>query len=142
MSSNVKYFKQVIVFLTITVGFAWGPRAAELVMFESTMCEWCNMWDEEVGVVYAKTTQGKRAPLRRLDINEEWPKAYGEFRNVEYTPTFILVEDGQVIGRIIGYPGESFFWELLSQLLENLPNTQTHACEPGAWAVKVGGVTC
>ena len=76
-----------------------------------------------------------------IDINEEWPKAYGEFRDVEYTPTFILVEDGQVIGRIIGYPGESFFWELLSQLLEKLPDTQTHAC-PGAGVVKAGGGTC
>ena len=142
MNLNVKSFKQVMVFLTITLGFSWGTRAAELVMFESTMCEWCDMWHEEVGVIYAKTTQGKRAPLRRLDIDEEWPKAYGVFKNVEYTPTFLLVEDGQVIGRIIGYPGESFFWELLSQLMEKLPNTQSHACVPEAGVAIAGGGTC
>jgi len=138
----VKSFKLVIVFVTITVGFSWVTRAAELVMFESAMCEWCDMWHEEVGVVYAKTTQGKRAPLRRLDIDEEWPKAYSVFKNVEYTPTFLLVEDGQVIGRIIGYPGESFFWELLSLLLEKLPNTQPHSCVPGVGVAIAGGGTC
>ena len=39
-------------------------------------------------------------------------------RKVLYTPTFILVEGGQEIGRIEGYPGEDFFWGLLKMMLE------------------------
>lgn len=37
-----------------------------------------------------------------------------------YTPTFILLEDGQEVGRIEGYPGEGFFWGLLGKMLEKL----------------------
>ena len=51
-------------------------RCAELVMFESTMCEWCGIWHEEVGVVCSKTSHGQIAPLRRIDINDEDSRAY------------------------------------------------------------------
>lgn len=39
-------------------------------------------------------------------------------RKVVFTPTFILVEDGNERARLEGYPGEDFFWPLLSRLLE------------------------
>ena len=39
-----------------------------------------------------------------------------------FTPTFILVEGGEEIGRIEGYPGEHFFWPMLGQLLKKLPD--------------------
>ena len=137
----MKYFNRALVFLIITAGFAWGVRAAELVMFESTMCEWCETWHEEIGVIYPKTIQGRMAPLRRLDIDDEIPKAYDQFKNIEFTPTFVLVENGRLLGRIIGYPGESFFWELLSQLMEKLSNKSPHACA-GAGTVEVGVEMC
>tara|TARA_B100000686_G_C16664781_1_gene902962 strand:+ start:453 stop:608 length:156 start_codon:yes stop_codon:yes gene_type:complete len=50
---------------------------------------------------------------------------------VGFTPTFILVEEGRAIGRIMGHPGESFFRELLSQFFEKLPNEKSLACVPG-----------
>ena len=33
----------------------------------------------------------------------------------------MLVENGQEVGRIEGYPGDEFFWGLLERLLEQLP---------------------
>ena len=36
---------------------------------------------------------------------------------IRYTPTFVLVEDGQEKARIEGYPGEFFFWPRLENLL-------------------------
>ena len=36
---------------------------------------------------------------------------------IRYTPTFVLVEDGQERARIEGYPGEFFFWPRLENLL-------------------------
>lgn len=95
--------------------------AAELVMFEQRHCEWCEVWDEEIGVVYAKTAEGARAPLRRVDIHEDRPDDLSDIRAGGFTPTFVVVDDGAEIGRITGYPGEDFFWPMLDQILDKLP---------------------
>ena len=34
----------------------------------------------------------------------------------------MLVENGQEVGRIEGYPGDAFFWGLLERLVEQLPS--------------------
>jgi hypothetical protein len=37
------------------------------------------------------------------------------------TPTFVLVHEGEEVGRLRGYPGDEFFWGLLGGMLERLP---------------------
>jgi len=99
-----------------------GPVfATELVMVEETYCHWCERWNEEIGVVYDKTEEGRRAPLRRVDISDPIPDDLTFKSHPNYTPTFILIEDGVEVGRIEGYPGEDFFWPMLGQLLDKLP---------------------
>ena len=110
--------------LLILGALAFSPRsvpAAELVMFESTTCEWCEIWDEEVGVVYDKTSESRIAPLRRVDYHDPRPPELQNLRRIIYTPTFVFMDQGREVGRIVGYPGESNFWELLGGLLEKLP---------------------
>ena len=51
--------------------------AAELVMFEQRGCPWCAAFDREIGPVYAKTPEGARAPLRRVDIDKPLPRDLG-----------------------------------------------------------------
>jgi hypothetical protein len=94
--------------------------AAELVMFESDSCEWCEMWHEEIGVIYAKTTEAGIAPLRRVSIEDPIPGDLEHVRAVHYTPTFVVMEGGEEVGRILGYPGEDFFWGLLDIELKKL----------------------
>ncbi len=98
---------------------AWVPigAAAELVMFESALCEWCEMWHAEIGVVYHKTEEGRAAPLRRVDVHDPRPADLRAARAVVFTPTFVLMSDGAEVGRIVGYPGEDHFWGLLDLLL-------------------------
>ena len=109
-----------LIVIALTV-FAVAPvRAAELLMIEKSSCPWCARWNEEVGVVYEKTEEGRRAPLRRLDIRGEFPEDVVFASRPRVTPTFVLVDGGQEIGRIEGYPGEDFFWGLLGKLLEKL----------------------
>ena len=103
-----------------TLTAASAPDAAELVMFETRTCSWCARWHAEVGVVYAKTAEGKRAPLRRVDLDRARPADLRDLTAVVYTPTFVLMEHGNEAGRILGYPGEDHFWGLLGTLLENL----------------------
>ncbi len=97
-------------------------QAAELVMFESKVCEWCDAWHAEIGPIYPKTDEGKRAPLRKVDIHDHRPPDLDAIESVRFTPTFVLLDDdGQEVGRINGYPGEDFFWGLLSELIAKLP---------------------
>lgn len=119
------HIRFLLLVLVVAAGpFAAGPapaRAAELLMFESETCEWCARWHEEIGPAYGKTRFGRIAPLRRVDIDLPVPAAYSAVRGIAYTPTFVLWHRGRELGRLVGYPGEDFFWPLLEQLLDRLP---------------------
>ena len=125
MRSRLRIFQRIAVgffcALFLLVDQSFPARAAQLIMLEEAGCPWCDMWEEEVGVVYHKTPEGKRAPLRRLDIHKPLPAELKFLVKGRYTPTFVLIENGRDIGRIRGYPGEDFFWGLLGKLLERLP---------------------
>jgi thioredoxin-related protein len=94
--------------------------AAQLIMVEEEGCEWCEVWDEEVGSIYKLTAEGKKLPLIRKDIDQISESGYNLKSSVHYTPTFIIVEDNTEVGRISGYPGESFFWEMLGQIIKEV----------------------
>ena len=100
--------------------------AAELVMFNSFNCSWCKSWEEEVGIIYHQTPQGIRFPIRRLNVDNR--SAWGIKVPIVYTPTFILLKEGEEVGRITGYPGEEHFWALLDQLLKKISEPETYRC--------------
>jgi len=107
----------------LLAGLLWAApsQAAELIMMEQPGCVWCKRWNEEIGVAYPKTDEGRRAPLRRVDITDRWPDDLNGILKERLTPTFVLVENGVEIDRLRGYPGEHFFWPLLASMLEKLP---------------------
>lgn len=98
-----------------------GDARTELVMFEQENCEWCEAWSREIGPIYPLTTEGRRAPIRRVDIHDPIPDDLADVEGSRFTPTFVLVHDGQEVGRIRGYPGEDFFWGLLDRMMQKLP---------------------
>lgn len=106
--------------LISTLVFSQNARAAELVMFESSVCEWCDRWHEEIGSIYPKTPEGKCAPLRQIDIGGERPAYLSEIAPTRFTPTFVVVEEGREVGRLVGYAGEDFFWYLLAEQLKKI----------------------
>jgi thioredoxin-related protein len=95
--------------------------AAELLVFEQPGCPWCARFDAEIAPAWSKTAEGKRAPLRRVDITEPWPDDLTHIRKERFTPTFVLLDDGKEIGRLRGYVGDEFFWYLIGELLDQLP---------------------
>ncbi len=107
------------VFAGMLLLFSAQAQAVELVMFESVGCEWCETWDEEIGTAYDKTSEARVAPLRRVDIDDERPEDLQSLQGLMFTPTFIVMSEGKEVGRIIGYPGEEFFWQLLDEILAN-----------------------
>ena len=101
-------------------------QAAELVMVEQAGCIYCARWDAQIAPKYPKTDEGRRAPLRRVDLHK-LPDDIAFTSRPVFTPTFVLVEDGRELGRIEGYAGEDFFWFLLAQLLESHPDATREA---------------
>ena len=97
-----------------------NARAAELVMFEQAGCVWCESFNREIAPVYGKTDEGRRAPLRRVDIANPVPQELAFIDVEKLTPLFVLVDNGREIGRIRGYPGEDNFWGLLGALIKKL----------------------
>ena len=94
-----------------------APAETRLMMVDEPGCPYCAQWEAEVGDAYARTDEGRRAPLMRVDIRDLTHD--GALAGpVLYTPTFVLLVDGREAGRIEGYPGEDFFWGLLGQLLD------------------------
>jgi len=105
--------------LTVLVVLISSPvLAADLVMVEAPGCVYCIEWKKTIGPIYPKTQAGQFAPLITVDKSEPAPFAGGYTTPIVFTPTFILVDDNQEIGRIQGYPGEDFFWALLEQMLQ------------------------
>lgn len=102
------------------LSLAGPPLRAEmqLIMAEEAGCIWCARWNKEIAPIYPKSPEGQAAPLRRIDIHDPLPDDIAVESRLTYTPTFVLVRDGQELARIEGYPGEDFFWGLLGRMLE------------------------
>ena len=114
-----------------------SASAAELLMFEHPGCPWCKRWTEEVGVAYPKTAEGRRAPLRRLDVSEAGRSGVALAAPVVVSPTFVLVDNGREVGRITGYPGPDFFWSLFTELLAKLPTKPTGFVSPTPFSTSI-----
>lgn len=120
---------RVLLALVLALSVPAGATAAELVMFWQKGCVWCDRFDRDVAPAYEKTAEGKRAPLRRVDIAKPIPGDLAFIRRERFTPVFVLIEDGREFGRIRGYPGDTFFWGLLANLLERLDRGEAAPAE-------------
>ena len=120
-SQTRKFCSRIALVAVISV-FAALPsaRAAELIVFEQAGCVWCETFDREIAPIYPKTVEGQRAPLRRVNIDHTLPSDLAFLETERLAPLFVLVEKGQEIGRIRGYPGEDHFWGLLGALIRKL----------------------
>ncbi len=94
------------------------PKGLALVMFEQPGCPYCAAWNRDVAPTYPKTDEGRAAPLYRRNIHDPIPAGMKLTVPPQFTPTFVLLENGQEVGRIQGYPGADFFWALLDELLK------------------------
>ena len=94
-----------------------AARAADLLVFVRDGCPWCARFEAEIAPIYGKTTEGACAHLRYIDIAAPRPAGVAA---IVYTPTFVVVEDGREVGRVTGYPGQDFFWDMLDRELAKL----------------------
>lgn len=94
-------------------------------MFDQVGCDWCETFNREIAPIYPKTAEGRRAPLRRVNIDQSIPPDLAFIMIERIAPLFVLVANGREIGRIRGYPGEDHFWGLLGVLIKKLDNPGT-----------------
>ena len=124
--NNSAYSKLLsLLVLAGTMFIAAEAHAAELVLFERAGCAWCAAFDREIAPIYDKTDEGKRAPLRRVNLDAPPPADLSAIEVERLTPVFVLVDNGREIGRIRGYPGEDHFWGLLGALIAKLDKTDS-----------------
>jgi hypothetical protein len=118
---GIEFFALAALAGAILIAISVIPAAAaELVMFERPGCAWCQAFDREIAPIYAKTDEGRRAPLRRVALDEALPPDLAFVAVERLAPVFVLVDKGREIGRIRGYPGEDHFWGLLGVLIGKL----------------------
>lgn len=112
----------VVLLAGVALCGARAAAAAELVMFEQFGCPWCEKFEVEIEPGYPDSEAGQVAPLRKVDIHSPPPADLRNIDPVVFTPTFVLVEDGEEIGRLTGYPGRKWFYPEIELLLEKLPD--------------------
>jgi hypothetical protein len=123
---NDRYVRALVL---LAAAFLWTARAgaAELVMFERSGCSYCEQFNQRIAPVYPRTAEGRRVPLRRVDIHAPIPPDLDSIEIERITPVFVMIEHGREIGRIRGYPGEESFWALFAGLMEELNKTTAAA---------------
>lgn len=94
--------------------------ARELLMFERKGCAYCLKFDHDVAPIYEKSDEGRRAPLRRVDLSRGAPGGVVLAAPVRFTPTFVLVDEGREVGRITGYASDEAFWGLLGSMTNTM----------------------
>ncbi len=107
----------------LTIALIWfmvsplPARAAELLLIEQPGCPWCAKVHRDILPAWPHTDEGRRVPIRRIDIAGGWPAELAAIPRERLTPTFILIENGRELARLRGFPGDDFIWPLLSEMI-------------------------
>ncbi|MBA4492198.1 SoxS protein [Paracoccus sp. S1E-3] len=107
----------LLLLLTLLPGAGRADPQTRLLMIRQDGCIYCRQWEAEIAPLYPTSAQGRAAPLQRIDIDGPYPDGLALDRQPYVTPTFILIHDGQEMGRIEGYPGPKNFWRFLDRLM-------------------------
>lgn len=92
-----------------------------MVLLERRSCAFCRAWLRDVGPVWDRSSLGRQAPLRRVDLDHPLPPDLGWIElGAGATPTFLLARGGRELGRLVGYRNAELFWIGATTLLQAL----------------------
>ena len=132
----LKYFKVMVklfrfpklrcfaIIILLALGLScYGQQEAlssnlRLVMFTSKDCPACQAWEREIGSIYKKSQYQVTFPLTRLNFSTPRPEWLSIKEPISGTPTFVIIENGHEVGRILGFTGPEMFWWQLSSFSE------------------------
>ena len=90
-----------------------------LVYVFSDHCVFCKAWERDVGRLYGDTEYAKKAPLFKIDISLVNKHFADVTPKVSGTPTFILMNGNDEVGRIVGYQNRDMFFWALSEFISH-----------------------
>ena len=112
---NVNLIKVFTLALTFAATLQTAAADSRLIMVTSHHCPSCQAWELDVGGVYDKSPYATTLPLTRVEIGSKMPGGVTLQRPVVGTPTFLIIHNGQEIGRQNGYDDAEMFWWWLSE---------------------------
>lgn len=114
-------------FIILAMALSGAAPAAELVMFETPSCAWCLKWQKDVGQGYGATRAARLMPLRRVDVQQPVDAPLAAL-GVAAIPTFVVLECGREVGRIVGYSTRAGFWRELEGIAHSLQRVESDRC--------------
>ena len=107
----------LLILLAFPAPAAVAQSGYRLVMIEAQHCIYCRVFNRDMAPIYERSVEGQFAPLQHVQLGGPYPEGVTFASRPGVTPTFILVDpDGQELDRLIGYPGEDFFWGYLERM--------------------------
>ena len=112
-----------ILVLFFLMFFSVKAVALELVMISSKSCFYCKAFMKEVGKSYDREDLPLAITYRKcykIDGERSCLK-----KGAHFIPTFVIVDDGEEVARIVGYTGRwNFFYDLDKILNEYAQKSQ------------------
>lgn len=113
---------KAIITAAVLAVLAAAPVSAQefrLLLIEQVGCYVCTAFNRDVAPGYAASPEGQIAPLVHADLRGPLPEGVTLTSRPFVTPTFILLNaQGQEVDRLIGFPGEDFFWPYVAEMIE------------------------
>lgn len=89
----------------------------QLVVLEVEDCIYCDVFRRQLLPAYQSSRQGRKAPVRFVDINDPALGEIGLTAPIGTVPTFVVLEDNREIGRIPGLMGHHDFFRAIDYIL-------------------------
>lgn len=118
---KLKYFAFIILLSAGLSNFKQTGSVASdlrLVMFTSKDCPVCQAWERQIGSVYKKSFYQVSLPLTRVNFSADTSDLMSLQEPISGTPTFVILKNGEEVGRILGFNDKEIFWWELSSFLE------------------------
>ncbi len=74
----------------------------ELIMFKTSICNHCAVFDHDVATLYNNNTLSQKAPLVNVNLDDAGTGKYHLSRPLEVVPTFVVMKNGKEVGRLSG----------------------------------------
>jgi len=117
--------KNLLIAMMFSLLFSLPASAAELLMIHNPACPYCNAFMRDTEPEYSLSEQAKKYPLHVIDIsiskNREWIRQAIQSKKIKPivgTPTFILYDNDEEIGRFVGYGGKEWFYHYLDETIK------------------------
>lgn len=81
----------------------------EVIMFSTSLCDYCSLFEQEIGKEYESHSLAAKAPLIRVNIDEYGTGPYHLKKPLRYAPTFVIMKGDEEVGRIRGHMDKFIF---------------------------------